>query len=86
MDKTINAGNDLCECTERSDGNDLALNIVAFLVLILELDPRIVLVLLVAEGDSSCFLVEILYINLENVANGNDLRGVLDPVQLSSEM
>ena len=58
MDKTINAGNDLCECTERSDGNDLALNIVAFLVLILELDPRIVLVLLVAEGDSSCFLVD----------------------------
>ena len=80
MDKTVNAGDDLCECTERSDAYDSYVNNIAFVIFSNKLVPGVVLFLLAAERYSLLFGVKALYIHIELVADLNDLSGVLDSV------
>ena len=42
MDQTVNAGNDLCECTELGDAYDSSLDNIADLVLLNELCPGVI--------------------------------------------
>ena len=69
VDQTVYAVNDLCECTERSDGNDSCIDLVANLVGCLELLPRIVFLLLVAQRNPVVLLVQILDVYFDVVAN-----------------
>ena len=80
MDQTVYAVNDLCKCTERSDGNDRCIDLVANLVVCLELLPRIVFLLLVAQRDAVVFLVQILDVYFDVVANLDNFARVLDPL------
>ena len=52
VDQTVYAVNDLCKCTERSDGNDGCVDHIANSIVCLELLPRIVFLLLVAQGNA----------------------------------
>ena len=68
MDKTVDTGNYLSERAERSNGNYLSLNNVAYAVILVKLDPRVVLGFLVAKGYPVRFPVKILNVYLDNVA------------------
>ena len=80
MDKTVNAGDNLCKCAEGCDAYDSNVNNIAFAVLCNKLVPGVVLFLLAAELNSLLLGVEALYIYRELVADLNDLSGVLDSV------
>ena len=78
MDKTVNAGDNLCECAEGCDAYDSNVNNIAFVIFSNKLVPGVVLFLLVAQGNSLLLGVEALYIYIELVTYLNDLSGVLD--------
>ena len=78
VDKTVNAGDDVCKCAESSKTNDCSLNNCALGIVVLERISGIVLSVLEAERNLLCFLVDVLYINVNSVANVNNLAGVLD--------
>ena len=68
MDKTVNAINDSCECTELCKTNNLNLTYCSYRILILEDFPRIVLDLLEAERNLLVFLIESLDVNFNGIA------------------
>ena len=78
MDKTVNTGDDLSKCTERSDAYYCNVNNIAFVEFCRELDPGVVLILLAAERYSLLFGIEALNIYIELVTDLNYLSGVLD--------
>ena len=80
MDKTVNSGDNLCECTEGSDRNNLYLYNIAYCKFSKELCPGVVLCLLSALGISILLGVKALNVNFKLVADRNDLLGVLDSV------
>ena len=80
MDQTVNAGNDLCECTELSNAYDSSLDNIADLVLLNELCPGVLIGILSGEGNSLLLRVEGLNDNGDLVAFLNDVLGVADSV------
>ena len=85
VDQTVGTGNDLSECAEGRKAYDLNGSNIAYCVLILEYVPGVHVVGLVAEGDLAGLLVEGLDPNVDDVADLNDLRRMLDvlPGQLA---
>ena len=67
VDQTVNAWDDLSECTESSHGNNFSGNYAANFVISLENFPRIVLGFLVAQGDLFVFNVDVFYVYIQNV-------------------
>ena len=51
VNQTVYAVNDLCKCTKWSDGNDGCIDYVILMIICLELLPRVVLGLLIAQRD-----------------------------------
>lgn len=86
MDKTVNAGDDVCECTECCKTNDCSLNNCSLGIVVLEDFPRIVFSILEAERNLLCFLIDILYVNINCIAYINNSLGCLMCVHESSEM
>ena len=86
MDQTVNAGNDLCECTELGNAYDSSLDNIADLVLLNELCPGVLVRILSGEGNSLLLRIEGLNDNGDLVAFLNDVLGVADsvPGQLAS--
>ena len=78
VDKTVNTGDYLSKCTERSDAYYCNVNNIAFVEFCRELDPGVVLILLAAKRYSLLFGIEALNIYIELVAYLNYLSGVLD--------
>lgn len=58
VDQTVNAGQDLCESAEGHELYDLDLCGIADIVVSGELDPGILVGILVAKGDLALFLIE----------------------------
>jgi len=58
VDQTVNAGNDLCECTELSNAYDSSLDNIADLVLLNELCPGVLVRILSGEGNSLLLRIE----------------------------
>ena len=75
VDETVNAGDDLCKCTEGHHGNDGYGSNVIDGVLVSEELPRIGVFSLVAEGDSVLLTVEVLNEYFESIADGNNVLG-----------
>ena len=86
MDQAINARDDLSEGAESGHRNNLSGDNVADLVISLEHFPRVVLGLLVAQGDLLVLGVDVLDINIQHVANFNNVRRMFDaqPAQLGN--
>ena len=86
MDKTVNAGDDLCKCAELENGNDLSVNYVANVVLFGEDLPRIVFLGLVAQRDTLFLGVYGLDVNFDRIAYVKQLGGSLEsaPGQLGN--
>ena len=80
MDQTVNAGNDLCECTELGNAYDSSLDNIADLVLLNELCPGVLIGILSGEGNSLLLRIEGLNDNGDLVAFLNDVLGVADSV------
>lgn len=80
MDQTVNAGNNLCECTELSNAYDSSLDNIADLVLLNELCPGVLIGILSGEGNSLLLRIEGLNDNGDLVAFLNDVLGVADSV------
>ena len=85
MDQTVNTRQDADECAELGQGHDRSMEGAADGVVVLQLLPGVVLSLLVAQRDLVVLGVDVLHIHLDGVANGDDLRGMLDavPAQLA---
>ena len=71
MDQAVNARDDVSERAKGCETNDLCLDNSSLGILVLEDLPRIVLCVL-------CLLVDILDVNLNSVADIDNLAGVLD--------
>ena len=85
MDQAVNTGQDADERTELGDGNDRSNKLAADGILGLELLPGVVLFLLVAEGNLLVLRIVALDVNLDGIADIDDLGGMLDvgPAQLA---
>ena len=77
MDQTVNAGQDLGKSTEGHKLYDLDLGSITYIIGCCELDPGILIGILVTEGDFFLFLVEADYIDINLVADIKYLGGVL---------
>ena len=87
VDQTVNAWDDLSECTESSHGNNFSGNYAANFVISLENFPRIVLGFLVAQGDLFVFNVDVFSrIHPERLPTLTTSEGCLILSQDSSEM
>ena len=78
MDQTVNARDDLSECTERHELQDANGSNVVDLVVGGEYVPRIVLRTLVAQGNLLVVAVQTDNVNVNGVADIDNLRRVLD--------
>ena len=76
---------DADECTELGQGHDRSVEGAADGVVVLQLLPRVVLSLLVAQRDLVVLGVDVLHIHFDGVTNGDNLGGMLDavPAQLA---
>ncbi len=85
MNKTVNARHDADESAELGDGNDGSGELGADGNLILQLDPGVVLFLLVAQGDLLVLGIVALDVDFDLIADVDDLGGMLDvvPAQLA---
>ena len=85
MNQAIDTGHDADESTKLGDGNDGSGELGADGDLILQLDPGVVLFLLVAQGDLLVLGIVALDVDFDLVANTDNLRGMLDvgPAQLA---
>ena len=80
MNETVNARHDADESAELGDGDNGSGELGADGNLILQLDPGVVLFLLVAQGNLLVLGVIALNIHFDGIANADDLRGMLDVV------
>ena len=78
MNQAIDTGDDLRKGAEGGQRHDLDGNDIADLIHGLNLLPGIVLGLLVDEGHAVILAVDILYGDLNGIADGNDLSRALD--------
>ena len=76
MDETVNAARETDEHTEVGDGLDLAGDLVALLVGLGEVFPRIRLALLHAEGDAAAFFVDVENHDFDFIAERDDLTRI----------
>ena len=85
MNETVNARHDADESAELGDGDNRSGELGADGNLILQLDPGVVLFLLVAQGDLLVLGIVALDVDLDLVADLDDLGGMLDvvPAQLA---
>ena len=78
VDKTLNAGHNLYECTVVGDENDFTLDFVANLEVGIKSLPRMCGKLLETEGDSLLLLVEVEDDDLDLLIESNNLFGIAD--------
>ena len=78
MDEAVDAGDDLREGAEGGDGHDLDGDDVADLIHGLDLLPRIVLGLLIDEGNTVVLTVNVLDGDFNGIADVDNFRGMLD--------
>ena len=78
MDQTVRAGHDLSKCAEGREADDLDRCNVADVVLVLEDVPGVHLIGLVAERDLAGLAVEVLDVNVDDIADLDDLGRMLD--------
>ena len=86
VDQAVHTGDDLCECTEGHELDDLDLDHIANMIVVGEDGPRVGGVGLVAEGDLLLLRIEGDDEHLDGVADLDDLSRVLDviPAQLGN--
>ena len=86
MDQTVNTGDHFSEGTEGHELNDADVGNIADVIGSHENIPGILGLVLDAETDLALFSVEGNDIDIEMIANGNDLRGMLNaaPAQLGN--
>ena len=77
MNETVNARHDADESAELGDGDNRSGELGADGNLILQLDPGVVLFLLVAQGDLLVLGIVALDVDLDLVANLDDLGGTI---------
>ena len=90
VDQAVNTGQDLGKSTEGHELDDLDRGDIADLVAAGELGPGVAVGILVAEGDLALFLVEADDVDIDLVADGDDLGGLVDasissPTETTSE-
>ena len=78
MDKTLNTGSNLYECTVVSDSDDFTLDGITDLKVSIEAIPRMLGELLETESDPLLLLVEIKDDDLDLFIEGNNLLRVID--------
>ena len=78
MDKTLNAWNNLYECTVVSDENYLTLNLVTYLEVSIEKIPWVSSKLLQTESDSLLSLIEVKDNNVNLLIKSNNLLRMVD--------
>ena len=78
MDKSVNAGQDLCKSAEGHELDDGNGGNAAHLVLVGESSPGVGIGVLVAQGDLALLLVEVDDVDINLVAHGEDLGGLVD--------
>ena len=78
MDKTVDAGDNLCECAECCETNDFCFDNCSFGIVLLKDFPGIVLVFSVAERDLLVFSVKSLDENVNFLTDLHNFCGVLD--------
>ena len=78
VNKSVNAGNDLRKSAEGHKAYDLDVRGIADLILVVENEPRIGILGLVSERDSALLAVDRLYEHLDNIADLDDLGGMMD--------
>ena len=81
MDKTVNAGDNSCECAEIGKADYLSVDNGSLGIVLAKDLPRIVLVFSVAQRNLFLLGIESLYVDIDNVADLQDMR-----FQESSEM